>query len=435
MKSSRVKVLHEVGGLPLVCHVLKAAIAAGGEAHAVVVGRQGEAVEAQARKVTQALAFHTQTERLGTAHAVLAARAEIEAGFDDILILFGDTPLLRPQTLSRMREALADGAHVAVLGFHTAQPQGYGRLIVEADQLVAIREDRDASDAEKLIDFCNGGIMALSGSHALALIDAIGNDNAKGEYYLTDCVEIAHARGLKVVAIEGSEREVHGVNDRGDLARAEAFWQEGERQRHLAAGVTMHDPASVHLSHDTALGEDVTIEPNVVFAPGVAVESGALIRAFSHLEGTVVGRDVTVGPFARLRPGTVLAEGAKVGNFCETKNARVEAGAKINHLSYIGDARIGAGANIGAGTITCNYDGKNKHLTDIGANAFIGTDTALVAPVKVGDGAYVASGSVITEDVPADAMAVARGRQVNKPGYAKTIRERNEAVAASRKKD
>lgn len=434
MKSAMPKVLHPVGGLALVSHVLQAAMDAGGDSHALVTGRQAEKVEAEARKRAEKISVHLQAERLGTAHAVLSAREEIARGHDDILVLFGDTPLLKPATLKRMRRALETGADIAVLGFHTSEPDGYGRLIERNGELVAIREHRDASEEELKVGFCNGGIMAFSGAHALELMDAVGNDNAKGEYYLTDCVEIARERGLKVVAIEGDEREVHGVNDRYDLARAEAIWQQERRDALLRSGVTMVDPASVFLSHDTQIAADVFIEPNVFFGPGVEVLEGAVIRAFSHIEGARIAGGATVGPFARLRPGTRLGEGSKVGNFCETKNAEVADGAKINHLSYIGDARVGAGANIGAGTITCNYDGKNKHFTDIGAGAFIGTDSALVAPVTIGEGAYVASGSVITMDVPADAMAVARGRQVNKEGHARVIRERNEAFAASRRK-
>lgn len=432
MKSSKPKVLHEVGGLSLIGHVLKAAVAAGGERHAVVVGRDAEAVEAEARRHAGAVSVCLQAERLGTAHAVLAAADTIAGGYDDILILFGDTPMLRPESLLRLRRAREHGADVVVLGFRTDEPHGYGRLIEANGELLAIREHKDASEEELRIRFCNGGIMALSGEHALALLHAVGNNNAKGEYYLTDCVEIARERGLKVVAIEADERELHGVNDRYELARMEAVWQAERRKEMMRSGVTMLAPDTVHLCHDTQIGPDALIEPSVFFGPGVIVEGGAVIHGFSHLEGAHVAAGASVGPFARLRPGTWLAAGAKVGNFCEVKNASVEEGAKVNHLSYIGDARVGAKANIGAGTITCNYDGVNKHHTDIGAGAFIGSDSALVAPVRIGDHAYVASGSVITEDVPGDAMAVARGRQVNKPGYARAIRERNEAAKAAK---
>ena len=434
MRSAIPKVLHEVAGLSLLGHVMRAAGAAGGNAQAVVVGREAERVDAEARRHAANVVIAEQKERLGTGHAVLAARAAIAEGYDDVLVLFGDTPLITAQSLQPLRAALAEGAAVAVMGFRTDAPDGYGRLIEEDGQLVAIREHKDASEAEREITFCNGGIMGLSGKEALDLLDAIGNDNAKGEYYLTDCVAIARERGFKVVATEADEEELIGINDRRELARVEALWQARKRLEMMAAGVSLQAPESVHFCFDTVIGADSRIEPDVWFGPGVSIGEHVHIRAFSHIEGAEIGDHAVIGPFARLRPGTRMAEKAKVGNFCEIKNASVEEGAKINHLSYIGDARVGAGANIGAGTITCNYDGLNKHFTDIGANAFIGTDSALVAPVTIGDGAYIASGSVITEDVPADAMAVARGRQVNKEGHARTIRTRNEQFKQNRRK-
>lgn len=434
MRSSKPKVLHEVAGLSLLGHVMRAAGEAGGEAHAVVVGRDAERVDAEARRHAGNVTIAEQKERLGTGHAVLAAKAAIAESHDDILVLFGDTPLITAQSLQPLRTALAGGAAVAVMGFRTDAPDGYGRLVEEDGELVAIREHKDASEAERKITFCNGGIMGLSGKEALSLLEAIGNDNAKGEYYLTDCVAIARERGLKVVATEADEEELIGINDRRELARVEALWQARKRKEMMAAGVSLQAPESVHFSFDTQIGADTRIEPDVWFGPGVIAGENVHIRAFSHIEGAEIGDHAVIGPFARLRPGTRMAESAKVGNFCEIKNASVEAGAKVNHLSYIGDARVGAAANIGAGTITCNYDGLNKHFTDIGANAFVGTGSALVAPVTIGDGAYVASGSVITEDVPADAMAVARGRQVNKQGHARTIRERNEQFKRDKKK-
>ena len=434
MRSKMPKVLHEVAGLSLLGHVMRAAGEAGGEAQAVVVGRAAEQVGAEARRHAENVSICEQTERLGTGHAVLAARSALAKGYDDILVLFGDTPLITAQSLQPLRAALADGAAVAVMGFRTGVPDGYGRLVEENGELVAIREHKDASEAEREITFCNSGIMGLSGKDALSLLEAIGNDNAKGEYYLTDCVAIARERGLKVVAAEADEEELIGINDRSELARVEALWQARKRQEMMAAGVSLQAPQSVHFSFDTQIGADSRIEPDVWFGPGVGIGESVHIRAFSHIEGAEIGDHAVVGPFARLRPGTRMAEKAKIGNFCETKNASVEAGAKINHLSYIGDARVGAGANIGAGTITCNYDGINKHFTDIGANVFVGTDSALVAPVTIGEGAYIASGSVITEDVPENAMAVARGRQVNKEGHAKTIRARNEQFKRDKNK-
>jgi bifunctional UDP-N-acetylglucosamine pyrophosphorylase/glucosamine-1-phosphate N-acetyltransferase len=434
MKSTRAKVLHEVAGLAMVCHVAETAAAAGSTRTALVIGRDADAVAAAVGGAVAGLSAHVQTERLGTGHAVLAARDAIAEGFDDILVLFGDTPLVRPETLARARETLSQGAALCVVGFRTATPQGYGRLIEENGELLAIREERDASEAERRIEFCNGGVMALRGDIALDLLQAIGNANAKGEYYLTDAVEIARARGESVRAIEADADEVLGVNTRVELAAVETIWQQRRRREMMLQGVSMIAPETVFFSHDTEIAAEVLLEPNVVFGPGVSIGTGSVVHAFSHLEGARIGEDVAIGPFARLRPGTRLAEGAKVGNFCEVKNAEVGAGAKINHLSYIGDASVGAHANIGAGTITCNYDGALKHHTAIGANAFIGSNSALVAPVSIGASAYVGSGSVITEDVPDDALAIGRARQLTKPGRGREIAERNAAAKAARGK-
>jgi len=428
MKSALPKVLHPVAGLPMAAHVAGTAHAAGSNAVAVVVGHGGSDVRKALESVLDGASFHEQTEQLGTAHAVLAAREAIAQGHDDVLVMFGDTPLVRPEIMQEARTRLAAGASVVVVGFRPANPFGYGRLIEKDGELMAIREERDASEKEKTVTFCNGGIMAFKGGEILGLLDAIGNDNAKGEYYMTDAVEIARAQGGKVVAIEAAVEDVVGVNTRQDLAAVEAIWQRRARVGLLDAGVTMTAPDTVFLHHDTKIAADVSIEPNVVFGPGVEVKSGARIRSFSHLEGAIVGENAEVGPFARLRPGAHLAEKAKVGNFCEVKKAEIGEGAKVNHLTYIGDAVIGAHANIGAGTITCNYDGYNKHLTEIGANAFIGSNSALVAPVKIGDNAYVASGSVVTEKVPDDAVAFGRARQENKEGLAPRLRARFKAA-------
>jgi bifunctional UDP-N-acetylglucosamine pyrophosphorylase/glucosamine-1-phosphate N-acetyltransferase len=430
MRSSKPKVLHGIGGRTLIAHVLTAALEAGGAGIAVVVGPGREDVAAEARKVAPQAQIFEQTERLGTAHAVLSARPAIEAGADDILVMFADTPLVRPQTLSQLRTALSDGAAVAVLGFRPKDAAGYGRLVMNGNDLVAIREEKDATADERRIGFCNGGLMALSGQHALAILDKIGNANAKREYYLTDAVAIAREMGLKAVAIETAEDDVRGINTKAQLAETEAVLQGRLRTQAMEAGVTLVAPETVFLSSDTKLGKDVTIEPNVVFGPGVTVEDGATIRAFSHLEGAHVGRGARVGPFARLRPGAELGTDVHIGNFVEVKASTIEAGAKANHLAYIGDARVGEGANIGAGTITCNYDGVDKHHTDIGKGAFIGTNSSLVAPVTIGDGAYIGSGSVVTEDVPADALVVERSEQVTKAGWAARFR----AAKAARKK-
>jgi bifunctional UDP-N-acetylglucosamine pyrophosphorylase/glucosamine-1-phosphate N-acetyltransferase len=423
MRSSLPKVLHEIGGRSLIAHVLTAAAQAGGAEIAVVIGPDHDAVEKEARRVApQASVFH-QTERLGTAHAVLSAREALSRGADDILVMFGDTPLIRSETLAALRGALAGGAAVAVLGFTPADPKGYGRLVMTDGQLVAIREEKDASADERAITFCNGGLMALSGEHALTILDRIGNANAKGEYYLTDAVAIAREMGLKTAAIETSEDDVRGINTKAQLAEAEAVLQKRLRDAAMEAGVTLVAPETVFLSADTKLGKDVTIEPNVVFGPGVTVEDGATIRAFSHLEGAHVGKGARVGPYARLRPGAVLGQDVHIGNFVEIKAATIEDGAKANHLAYIGDARVGAASNVGAGTITCNYDGVAKHRTDIGKGAFIGSNSSLVAPVKIGDGSYVGSGSVVTKDVPPDSLAVGRSKQVVKEGWVKRLRD------------
>jgi bifunctional UDP-N-acetylglucosamine pyrophosphorylase / glucosamine-1-phosphate N-acetyltransferase len=431
MRSALPKVLHPLGGRPLLEHVLSTVKQAGGGEIAVVVGPDHTAVAATAQRLAPGAQIFEQRERRGTAHAVLAAKSAIARQPDDILVVFADTPLLRPEILTRMRAAIAEGAAVAVLGFTPADPTGYGRLVTRGGELIAIREERDATAEERKIGFCNGGLMALSGERALGLLERIGNANAKGEYYLTDAVAIAREMGLKAIAIETGEDDVRGINTKAQLAEAEAVLQDRLRAAALEAGVTMIAPHTVFLSADTKFGRDVTIEPNVVFGPGVTVEDGATIRSFSHLEGAHVGKGARVGPYARLRPGAELGADVHIGNFVEVKAAQIEAGAKANHLAYIGDARVGAGANVGAGTITCNYDGIAKHHTDIGAGAFIGSNSSLVAPVKIGDRAYVGSGSVVTKDVPADALAVARGTQSIKEGWAKRLRQ---LKAAGKKK-
>jgi bifunctional UDP-N-acetylglucosamine pyrophosphorylase/glucosamine-1-phosphate N-acetyltransferase len=422
MKSARPKVLHEIAGRPMLGHVLRGVVAAGADSVAVVVGPDAAAVTAMAEKAAPGVRVFVQSERLGTAHAVLAARAAIAEGWDDVLVVYADTPLLKPETLKALRARLTSGADVAVLGFDARDPAGYGRLIGDAERVLAIREDKDAAPAERAILLCNAGPMALAGASALRLLDGVDSNNAQGEFYLTDVVALAAAGGSPPVALIAPESEVMGVNDRVQLAAAEHEMQLRLREAAMRAGATLIAPETVFLSDDVRIGRDVLIEPHVVIGRGVSIADGAVIHAFSHLEGATIGPGVSVGPFARLRPGADLAGGARVGNFVEVKNAKVEAGAKINHLSYIGDARVGAGANIGAGTITCNYDGFNKHRTDIGAGAFIGSNSALVAPVTIGDGAFIGSGSVITEDVAADALAIGRGRQVTKEGWAKAFR-------------
>lgn len=415
--------MHELGGRTLLAHVIAAARSAGTRDIAVVIGPDNDTVRNEVERIAPEAQIFEQRERRGTAHAVLSARKAIDRGADDILIIFGDTPLVRAQTLVKLREALADGAAVAVLGFRPADPTGYGRLLLQGNELAAIREERDASPEERKIGFCNGGLVALASNHALAILGRIGNKNAKSEYYLTDAVAIARDMGLKAEAIETSEDDVRGVNTKTQLAETEAVLQKRLRAAAMEAGVTLIAPETVFLTADTKFGKDVTVEPNVVFGPGVTVEDGATIRSFSHIEGAHVGKGARVGPFARLRPGADLGKDVHIGNFVEVKEAKIEAGAKANHLTYIGDARVGEGANIGAGTITCNYDGVAKHRTDIGKGAFIGSNTALVAPVKVGDGAYIGTGTVVTKDVPAGALAIARTKQTVKEGWAKRLQQ------------
>jgi bifunctional UDP-N-acetylglucosamine pyrophosphorylase/glucosamine-1-phosphate N-acetyltransferase len=423
MRSSLPKVLHPVAGRSLLSHVLSAAPRGIGASLAVVVGPDHHAVADEAKRYRGDVETFVQRDRMGTAHAVLAARETIARGADDLIIAFGDTPLISAATFERLREALKQGAALAVLGFRAADPTGYGRLLVEGGRLTAIREQADADPSELAVTLCNAGVMAFDGHKALAIIEKIGNANSKGEYYLTDAVAIVRDLGLEAVVIETSENEVRGINTKAQLAEAEQVMQARLRKAALDAGVTLIAPETVYLAADTSFGKDVTIEPFVVIGPGVSIADGAVIHSFSHIVETSIGKKASVGPYARLRPGTSLGEGVRIGNFVETKAAMIEAGAKVNHLSYVGDAQVGANANIGAGTITCNYDGISKNRTEIGASAFIGTNSSLVAPVRIGKGAYVGSGSVITRDVPDEAMAVERNQQTNREGGAKRYRE------------
>jgi bifunctional UDP-N-acetylglucosamine pyrophosphorylase / glucosamine-1-phosphate N-acetyltransferase len=423
MRSAMPKVLHPVAGQSLLAHVLGAAPKGAGTALAVVVGPGQPAVETEAKRLRPDAATYIQRERLGTAHAVLAAREAVARGADDLLVVFGDTPLISTATLERLRAPLKQGASLAVLGFRAADPTGYGRLLVEDGQLRAIREQADATPAERSITLCNAGVMAFDGRKALGILEKIGNANSKAEYYLVDAVAIVRQLGLEAVVIETSEDEVRGINTKAQLAEAEQVMQARLRKAALEAGVTMIAPDTVYLAADTTFGSDVTIEPFVVIGPGVSIGDGAVIHAFSHIVQASIGKQASVGPYARLRPGTSLGEGARIGNFVETKAAILEAGVKVNHLSYVGDAHVGSGANLGAGTITCNYDGFGKHKTEIGAGAFVGTNSSLVAPVKIGNRAYIGSGSVITRDVPDDAMAIERSEQTIREGGAKRYRE------------
>jgi bifunctional UDP-N-acetylglucosamine pyrophosphorylase / glucosamine-1-phosphate N-acetyltransferase len=423
MRSAVPKVLHAVAGESLLAHVLAAAPKEAEAALAVVVGPDHAAVAQEAKRARPDVQTFIQHERLGTAHAVLAAREAIARGADDLLIAFGDTPLTSAQTFARLRAPLKNGAALAVLGFRAVDPSGYGRLVVEGDRLVAIREHAEASGAERAIDLCNAGVMAFDGARALEIIEKIGNANSKREYYLTDAVGIVRDLGLEAVVIETSEDEVRGINTKAQLAEAEQVMQARLRKAALDAGVTLIAPETVYLAADTTFGKDVTIEPFVVIGPGVSIADGAVIHSFCHIVQASIGKQASIGPYARLRPGTSLGEGVRIGNFVETKAAVLDAGVKVNHLSYIGDAHIGSNSNVGAGTITCNYDGFGKHRTEIGEGAFVGTNSSLVAPVKIGNRAYIGSGSVITRDVPDDAMAIERTGQTIREGGAARYRE------------
>ena len=425
MRSARPKVLHELAGRSMLAHMVSTVLKGAMGDIAVVVAPNADGVAAEALRAAPEAKIAIQRQRRGTADAVLAARDQIERGYDDILVVYADTPLIEASTLQAMRADLASGADVVSLGFAAANPTGYGRLIERNGRLIAIREEKDASAEERASRLCNAGPIAFSGVAALSLLSAVKPNNAQNEFYLTDIVEIANARGLTARVLIAKENEVMGVNDRAQLAAAEAALQHSLRRRAMAAGATLTAPETIFLSFDAAIGRDVLIEPHVVIGPGCRIEDGAVIRSFSHLEGARVASGAIVGPFARLRPSADIGANARIGNFVEIKQSAIEEGAKISHLTYIGDARVGANANIGAGTITCNYDGFSKHRTDIGADAFIGSNSALVAPVTIGDGAYVGSGSVITKPVEAGALAVARGHQQTKAGWVKRFRDRH----------
>lgn len=434
MNSDLPKVLHKLAGAPLLHHAMRAGDALEPERTIIVVGHGGDAVRKAARaydddETTQTV---TQSEQRGTGHAVAQALPAL-AGFQGrVIVLFGDTPFITLETLEKLATSKAD---VTVLGFHTdSKPQRYGRLVVENGALTRIVEFKDASPNEQAITLINSGVVACDAALLVELVGELGNDNASGEYYLTDIVGIAHSRGLNVAAETCPEAETLGIDSRANLAEAEKLFQTRARAEALENGVTLYEPDTVFFAYDTVIGRDACIGPNVVFGPGVSIESGAEIRAFCHLEGCHIARGATVGPFARLRPGAELAEDVRVGNFVEIKNAILDEGVKIGHLAYVADAHVGERTNIGAGTVTCNYDGVSKHRTEIGARAFIGSDTMLVAPVTIGAGAMTASGSVITEDVPEEALALGRAPQVNKPGLARKLFEKFKADKEKRRK-
>ena len=418
MLSDRPKVLHELGGAPLFQHALASAADVDGR-RVIVVGHGAEQVADAARAVDEDILVAVQADQLGTAHAVSMASAALEGAGGDTLILYGDTPFIRPETIAAMKELRIDGADMVFLGFESADSGRYGRMVTDGDVLRKIVEFKDASDEERAITLCNSGFVLADTDVLMRLVTMVGNDNAAGEFYLTDLPELGAKEGFVTRVAICDQAETLGVNTRADLAEAERVFQQRARAEAMANGVTLIAPDTVHFSYDTVVGRDAIVEPNVIFGPGVTVESGVRIRAFSHLEGAHVGFGAVVGPYARLRPGAELSNDARIGNFVEIKNAQIGEGAKVNHLSYVGDATIGDGSNIGAGTITCNYDGVFKHKTEIGRDVFIGSSTMLVAPVKVGDEAMTATGSVITRDVPDGDLAIGRAKQENKPGFAR----------------
>ena len=431
MNSDLPKVLHRLAGVELVLHALRAGAVLDPALRVVVAGHGAEAVSAVVQAEDPDIAIAIQPERRGTADAVARCADALEGFAGDVLVLYGDTPFVRPETLEAMRAARSQH-DIVLLGFRAADPGRYGRLVLRDGRLERIVEFKDATEAERAIDLCNSGVLIADAPTLLRLISRVGCDNAAGEFYLTDVIGLARRDGLSAGAVFCEEAETLGINSRAELAAAEAAFQARRRAEAAEDGVTLIGPETVFFAQDTHIGRDAVVGPHVVFGPGVTVETGAEILAFCHLEGCHVSRGARVGPFARLRPGTELAEDTRVGNFVEIKNAILDEGAKVNHLSYIGDAHVGEAANIGAGTVTCNYDGVSKHRTEIGARAFIGSDTMLVAPVRVGAEAMTGSGSVISQDVPDGALALARAPQVNRAGLARRLMERLRAARAKR---
>jgi len=433
MNSGLPKVLHALGAAPLLHHAMRAAQSLDPDRTIVVAGHGAEAVSKAAKAFDPDVQIVLQAEQRGTGHAVQQAAPLLTGVTGDAIVLYGDTPFLRTETLDRMMQARARHS-VVFLGFPAQDPARYGRMVTDGEELLRIVEFKDATPEERSLTLCNSGVVCADTALLLDLVAQLDSTNAAGELYLTDIVALARARGLSAGVVIGDEAETLGIDTRAQLARAETLFQTTMRTEALENGVTLTAPDTVFFALDTHIGRDAIIAPNVVFGPGVTVESGAVIHAFCHLEGCHVSRGASVGPFARLRPGAELAEDVHVGNFVEIKNAVLDEGVKVGHLTYLGDAHVGEHSNIGAGTVTCNYDGVMKHRTEIGARAFIGSDTMLVAPVTIGAGAMTASGSVITTDVPAKALALGRARQVNKPGLAAKLMDRLRAIKAGKGK-
>lgn len=425
MNSHFSKVMHEIGGMPIIGHVIQSALKLDPAEIILVLGPDSYDIQEYTKALSSKIKVYIQHERLGTAHAVLTAKHSILAHKDrPILVLLGDTPFVSPKVIQENIYTIQQGSALSVTGFKTKNPFGYGRMIMQGDQLIKIVEQKDANQQENEINFCNSGLMVFAGENCLEILEEIKSENAQQEFYITDAVSICNKHNLKVRAVEANQQEFIGINDRIQLAEAEQIFQHYKRREMLASGVTMIAPDTVYFSYDTIIGKDCVIEPSVVFKNAVKIANNTIVYAYSYLENCEIGENVKIGPFARIRPGSFIEKNSKIGNFVETKNAIISEGAKVNHLSYIGDAHIGKGANIGAGTITCNYDGINKHKTIIGDAAFIGSNTSLVAPVTIEEGAYIGSGSVITENVPANSLSLTRATQTTIENWAKKFREK-----------
>lgn len=417
MRSNLSKILHKVANLPMICHVIHKLRALDDNEIIVVLQPKAEQAKTIITNFVNSVKFVEQKEALGTAHALKSALENITKTYDDIIVCFGDTPLIEPNDLLRARACLANGADLVVFGFIAQNPQNYGRLIIEDNKLLAIIEEKEANNIQKQINYCNGGVMAINGKIVKELLQAIDNNNSTGEYYLTDIVKIANARNYNVQTIEVALNTIKGVNTIEELSEIEAIWQNNKRKQFLNSAVFMQDANSIYFSFDTEIEPGAELETNIYFGPGCYVEKGAIIKSFCHLEGTIIKKGAQIGPFARLRPGSILDDYSKIGNFCEIKQSHIGAYSKVNHLSYIGDALVGINTNIGAGAITCNYDGIKKWRTIIENNVFVGSNCSLIAPITIREGAYVASSSNITQDVPSYSLAIGRARQINKENY------------------
>ncbi|QTP64442.1 bifunctional UDP-N-acetylglucosamine diphosphorylase/glucosamine-1-phosphate N-acetyltransferase GlmU [Candidatus Liberibacter africanus] len=424
MKSSSSKVLQKIAGKPMISYVMDTIVAAGIRDVALVLGYGAEEIKKIIFPSELSVEYYMQSFQQGTAHAVLTAQDAIKRGYDDVIILYGDVPLISSHTLKEAVDKIAEGYSIAVIGFHADNPQGYGRLLIKNNEIISIREEKDATDEEKKTNYCNSGLIAIDGLHIMDWLLKIKKSEISQEYYLTDIVEKARLDGKSIVSIDAPEQEVRGCNNRYELSVIEHIWQLRCRRQMMMSGVTMIAPETVFFSHDTFIEPDTVIEPHVFFGCGVRIENSVRIRAFSYLEGVHIGKNSAIGPFSRLREGSKIEKNVRIGNFCEVKNTTIGGGSKINHLSYVGDSMMGDNVNIGAGTVTCNYDGIHKSKTNIGDNAFIGSNSSLIAPITIGQGTYIASGSVITKDTPENSLVFARSRQIVKENKSLLVRKK-----------